>query len=67
MRSNYTDLPDYFTLKMYSPIPTTWSMSTMQQPLIALKYTSTLLRNEGLQPKIQSLNPLNEWLVRLSV
>ena len=35
MRSSYIDVPTHFTLKTYSPIPTTQSTSATQQPLIA--------------------------------
>ena len=64
MRSNYIDLLGYFTLKStYSPVATTWSMSAMQEPLIALVNTlQPRWRDEGLQPKIQRLTPwMRDW------
>ena len=72
MGLSYTYLTNYFTLKTYSPIPTTWSSFMTQQPLIVLlNMLQPHWRDEGLQPKIQCLNPLNErsrmaWLVRVS-
>ena len=35
MKSSYTDLPDHFTLKTYSPVPTIWFTSATQHPSIA--------------------------------
>ena len=61
MRSSYKDLPNYFTLKTYSPIPTTWSTFATQQPPITLVDTlQSHWKDEGLQPKIQYLNLSND-------
>ena len=58
MRSSYIDLPNRFILKTYSSIPTTWSTSATQQPLITPMNTfQPCWRDEGLQPKIQCPNP----------
>ena len=51
MRSSYTNLPYRFTLKTYPLVPTTWSTSMTQQPLIAPVNTlEPRWRDAGLQP-----------------
>ena len=73
MRLSYTNLLGCFTLKIYSSVPTTWSTPMKQQPPIApVNMLQSHWMDEGLQPKIESLNPLNErsgivWLIRLSL
>ena len=56
MRTCYTNLPCYFTIKTYSLVPTTWSMFVMQQsPNAPMNMFQPHWRDAGLQTTLDSM------------
>ena len=66
MRTCYTNLPCYFTLKTYSPVPTPWSMFVMQQSSNApMNMFQPHWRDPGLQTTLGSMFGMHDERSRM--